>query len=194
MEQRSTVRRHPERSVPKEAAEILSRGSVAHVAFLDEAQPFVIPFGYYFDHRAPEKLYLHGSKASRALRIASSSAPLSIAVTLVDGFVYSKSAMYHSINYRSAVCFGHGRVIDDRQIQRSVYEAFIRRYFPDRVQGRDYAPASDAELDATLLVEVSIEEWSAKARQHGAAGPHDDDPSVPGTAGVLSAEFLRLRS
>jgi hypothetical protein len=49
----------------------------------------------------------------------------------------------------------------------------------------DYQPATRQQLAATLLVEVAIEEWSAKARRGGPRGPYDDDPTAPGSAGVL---------
>jgi len=107
-------------------------------------------------------------------------------VTLLDGLVYSKSAMYHSMNYRSVICFGRGREVTDRPAQRSVYEAMVSRYFPGRTTGRDYAPPAEPHLDATLLVEVALEEWSAKAREGGPLGPLDNDDAAPGTCGVVA--------
>jgi uncharacterized protein len=182
---RAEVRRHPERAVPDQAATILAMGRVAHLAFTEDGQPFAIPFGYQFDAAQPDRLWIHGSRASRALNLAASGVPLSITVTLLDGLVFSKSAMYHSINYRSAVCFGRGREVTDDAEQRTIYEQMIRRYFPGRTAGRDYAAPSEADLAATMLVEVTVEEMSAKARQHGPGGPWDHDPDAPGTAGVI---------
>jgi uncharacterized protein len=184
-EKRAEIKRHPERSAPDQAISILAMGRVAHLAFTENGQPFAIPFGYHFNANQPDRLYIHGSRASRALNLAASGVPLSITVTLLDGLVFSKSAMYHSINYRSAVCFGRGSEITDRQTQRALYQEMIQRYFPGRTAGRDYTLPTDAELAATLLVEVAIEELSAKARQHGPGGPWDYDPQAPGTAGVI---------
>jgi len=144
-----------------------------------------IPFGYHFEAAEPDRLYIHGSRASRALNLAASGAPLLVTVTLLDGLVYFKSAMYHSLNYRSAVCFGRGREVKGEARQRAIYDRMIQRYFDGRKPGRDYAPATSAELAATLLVEIAIEGLSAKARQHGPAGPVDSDPEAPGTAGVI---------
>jgi uncharacterized protein len=182
---RAQVKRHPERSVPDQAAAILASGRVAHLAFIENGQPFAIPFGYHFDQAQPERLWVHGSRASRALNIAASGVPLSVTVTLLDGLVFSKSAMYHSINYRSVVCFGHGSEVTGSARQRAIYEQMIRRYFPGRTAGRDYAAPTEADLGATMLVEVAVEELSAKVRQHGPAGPRDDDPLMPGNAGVI---------
>jgi len=182
---RSTIRNHAERSVPARAAQILAEGYVAHVGFAVEGQPFVIPFGYHFDPAAPDRLYLHGSLNSRAIEHMAAGAPVCITVTLLDGLVYSRTALYHSMNYRSVVCFGRGHSVSDPQVQRTVFEAMVRRYFPGRTEGRDYSAPTAEHLEATALVEIEIEEWSAKAREGGPLGPFDADGSAPGTCGVI---------
>ena len=182
---RSRIRRHPERDAIERAAPILSEGLVAHVGFVENGQPFVIPLGYQFNPAEPDRLYLHGSPASRALQHVASGAPVSIAVTLADGLVYSRTAMYHSMNYRSVVCFGRGRRVTDPEMQQKVYRGMVSRYFPGRVAGRDYSEPTAEHLEATLLVEVRIEEWSAKQREGGPLGPTDSDPGRSGTCGVV---------
>lgn len=182
---RSAIRRHPERAVPQEAAAILAAGIVAHVGFCDDGQPFVIPMSYHYDPRRPDRLYLHGARESRLLQVLAAGAPVCVAVTLVDGLVYSRTAFNHSMNYRSVVCFGRARVIASEAEQRAIFEAMTERYFPGRRVGVDYQGATRQQLDATLLVEVEIEEWSAKARRGGPKGPYDADPTAPGTAGVI---------
>jgi len=181
----SQIQRHPDRSVPEEAARILAQGRVAHVGFVEEGRPYVIPFGYHFDPEAPACLYLHGHPASRALGHLASGAPVCVTVTLLDGLVYSRTALYHSMNYRSVVCFGRGRAVTDPAVQRLVYERMVGRYFPGRTAGRDYSPPTAAHLEATALIEIHIEEWSAKAREGGPMGPLDGEPLAPGTCGVV---------
>ncbi len=185
MSQRTRIRRHPERSVPEEAAEILTQGYVAHVGFSVDGQPFVIPFIYQFDPSAPDKLYLHGSHASRALRSLASSTPVCVTVTLLDGLVYSRTARSHSVNYRSVVCFGRARRITSSQEKSAVFDQMTSRYFPGRTIGEDYKAPPLKDLDATELTEVIIEEWSAKTRSGGPLGPTDADPDAPGTSGVI---------
>jgi uncharacterized protein len=184
-QKRAQIKRHPERSVPDQATAILTLGRVAHLAFTENGQPFAIPFGYHFDPAQPDLLWVHGSRASRALNVAASGVPLAITVTLLDGLVFSKSAMYHSLNYRSVVCFGRGSEVMDAARQKTIYDQMIQRYFPGRTAGRDYAAPAESDLGATMLVEVAVEELSAKTRQQGPAGPWDHDPSVPGNAGVI---------
>jgi nitroimidazol reductase NimA-like FMN-containing flavoprotein (pyridoxamine 5'-phosphate oxidase superfamily) len=182
---RSTIRTHADRSVPEQAAGILAQGLVAHLGFVEEGQPYVIPLSYQFSSAAPDRIYLHGSLASRAMRHLATGQPVCITVTLVDGLVYSRTAFNHSIDYRSVVCFGRGRRVTDSALQRSVYEAMIGRYFPGRTEGRDYAGPTAEHLEATALIEVAIEEWSAKVRTGGPLGPGDADDNAPGTSGVV---------
>jgi nitroimidazol reductase NimA-like FMN-containing flavoprotein (pyridoxamine 5'-phosphate oxidase superfamily) len=184
MSTRSTIRNHAERSAPEEATGILAEGYVAHVSFVQDGQPFVIPLGYQFSSGAPDRIYFHGSLGSRAMRHMASGEPVCIAVTLLHGLVYSKTALNHSMNYRSVVCFGRGRRVMDTEVQRRVYEAMVSRYFPGRTEGRDYSAPTEAHLDATSLVEVEIEEWSAKMRTGGPMGPLDAIEDAPGTCGV----------
>ena len=182
---RARLRRHPERSVPEEAQAILAAGLVAHVGFVERGQPYVIPMAYHYDPATPSILYLHGGHASRLLRRLASGGPAAIAVTLVDGLVFSRTALYHSLNYRSVVCFAHAARPLGRHAAAVALEAMIGRYFPGRTAGRDYEAAPPVHLDATNVVALEIEEWSAKARRGGPTGPRDTEPNAPGSAGVV---------
>ena len=179
------ILRHAERAVPEQAAAILAAGLVAHVGFVAEGQPQVIPMSYQYAQSEPNVLYLHGSPASRLVTTLLKGAPACVSVTLLDGVVFSKTAKYHSQNYRSVVCYGRARLVGERARKAKIYEAMISRYTPGRIAGRDYVPATDSDLDASAVLAFEIESWSAKARSGGPKGPHDADESSPGTCGVL---------
>ena len=181
--ERSRIRNHPERAVPQEAAEILSKGLVAHVGFIEDGLPCAIPLSYHYDARQPDTLYLHGSIRSRALQLMAAGAPVCVTVTLTDGLVYSRKAMNHSMNYRSVVLFGTAREVTGHDEKFALFDQMVQRYFPDRLLERDYNPPPATDLGVTALVEVQIEEWSAKARRGGPTGPDDDNPAAPGSAG-----------
>ena len=188
--ERTKIKNHPERAVREEAAQILAQGKVAHVGFIEDALPVVIPMTYHYDAEQSEKLYLHGSVKSRALKILSGGAPVCVTVTLTDGLVYSRKAMNHSMNYRSVVVFGEAREITDEDEKFELFDQMVQRYFPDRLVGRDYVAPPAKDLSATALVEVKIKEWSAKARRGGPTGPDDDSSDAPGSAGVIDfSEF-----
>jgi hypothetical protein len=181
MTERSKLRRLPNRGSNEMEAvyAILDAAFLAHVGFVVDGQPFVIPtlFG-----RAGDKLYLHGSAASRMLRTLEAGVPVCATVTLVDGLVLARSAFHHSMNYRSAVIFGTARKIDDparkNEALRVISEHLIAGRW-DEVR----APHSQ-ELKATTVLELAIEEASAKSR----SGPPVDDEAdyaLPLWAGVL---------
>ena len=188
--ERTRIRNHPERAVPEETEEILSQGMVAHLGFIQDGAPFVIPFSYHYDAETPDLMYLHGSVRSRALKHMASGAPVCITVTLTDGLVYSRKAMKHSVNYRCATVFGVAREITDDTEKFDLFDKMVQRYFPDRTVGKDYNPPASGDLGATALVEVRIAEWSANARRGNPTGPDDDKPDALGSAGVIDFREL----
>ena len=183
--ERTRIRNHPERAVPEETTEILSKGLVAHLGFIQDKVPFVIPFTYHYDPDSPDSIYLHGSIRSRALKHLATGAPVCITVTLTDGLVYSRKAMNHSVNYRSVTLFGRAREVTDEAEKFDLFDKMVQRYFPGRMVGDDYNTPPSPDLGVTALVEVRIEEWNAKARRGAPTGPDDDNPDAPGSAGVI---------
>lgn len=181
----TSVRQHPERAVPQRAQEFLAEGQVAHVGFEQDGRPYVIPTLYHYSPDQPDRLYLHGGLSSRMLQQLSSGIPVCVTVTQLDGLVYSRDAKYHSANYRCVMCFGRGRIFEDEEAKRMMFEEMTQRYFPGRTAGRDYAPAPSSHLTSTAVVEVTIEEISAKMREGGPKGPQDAKQDAPGTCGVM---------
>ncbi|MCI0603113.1 pyridoxamine 5'-phosphate oxidase family protein [bacterium] len=181
----SKIIQHPERAVPQEAANILQEGLVAHIGFTVMDRPHVIPVSYFYELSKPDRIYIHGGKTSRLMQHLASGAQVCVEVTLLDGLIYSRSAKYHSMNYRSMVCFGRGSAVDLIEEKAEILKKAIERYFPGRQEGKDYQKAPVEHLAATTLVEIRIEEWSAKAREGGPRGPMDADPGAEGTCGIL---------
>ncbi len=182
---KTTVRQHPERTVPARAQEFLSLGQIAHVGFEQDGKPYVIPTLYHYWPERPDRLYIHGGLSSRMLKRLAKGVPVCATVTQIDGLVYSRDAKFHSANYRSVICFGHGRILEDEQEKRALFEAMTLRYFPGRTAGRDYTAAPSAHLLSTAVVEIVIEEISAKMREGGPKGPQDVAEDAPGTCGVI---------
>src|SRR5262249_49805471 len=94
---RTTLKRLPERGGFDKALVhgILDEGLVCHVGFVVEGQPFVIPTIYA---RVEDRVYVHGSAASRMLRTLSAGVDVCLTVTLLDGLVLARSAFHHSMN------------------------------------------------------------------------------------------------
>ncbi len=182
---RTTVRRLPKRGVyDKETIySILDEGFICHVGFVVDSQPFVIPTGYA---RVGDTLYIHGSAASRTIKTAATGGiDICVTVTLLDGLVLARSAFHHSMNYRSVVVLGKGRLVTDEQEKRSALHAFTNHVVPQRWE--ETRQPTSQELKATSVLALPIQEASAKIRT---GGPIDDeeDYALPIWAGVVPIE------
>ncbi|HXY68222.1 MAG TPA: pyridoxamine 5'-phosphate oxidase family protein [Gemmatimonadales bacterium] len=182
----AAIAAHPERDRTADAPHLLAGGLVAHVGFHDGGRPVVIPMTYQYAENEPRRLYLHGGVHGRLMTHLATGAPVCVAVTELDGLVYSRTALNHSVNYRSVVTFARAAAEQpDAAARERILAAMIARYFPGRAPGVDYEAPTSAQLAATALVALEIEAWSAKVRDAGANGPGDDDPTQPGSAGVI---------
>lgn len=177
------LKQHPERGVEGQAQAFLAEGQLAHVGCILGGLPYVIPMSYHFDTAEPDALYFHGGRDSRLLQHMATGAPVSASITLLDGLVYSRTALFHSMNYRSVVAFGRCQAIEGPHKAR-LLDQLIGRYFAGREAGQDYQSAPDAHVAITLLVRLQIEGLSAKMRSGGPKGPHDHKTAAPGSAGV----------
>jgi nitroimidazol reductase NimA-like FMN-containing flavoprotein (pyridoxamine 5'-phosphate oxidase superfamily) len=165
---------------------ILDEALICHVAFAEHGQPFVIPINFA---RVDDTIVLHGAKASRLLRHIADGNPVCIEATVVDGLVLARSVFHHSVNYRSVVLFGTGRIIEDETEKLAALEAVTEHLIPGR--WREARLPNRKELNATRVVSIRIEEASAKVR----VGPPIDDPedySLPVWAGVLPLHEMPL--
>ena len=158
---------------------ILDAAMVCHVAYVIDGQPYCTPTAFW---REGKHLYWHGSSASRMLRAQASGVAVCLTVTHLDGLVLARCGFNHSVNYRSAMCFGTARVVDDPGEKAAALRAMIERFYP----GRDAAlrPSTSKELKATTVMGMAIEEASAKVRAKGNVD-EPEDVSVPVWAGVI---------
>lgn len=181
---RTTVRRKSDRGrYDRETIEaILDEAFICHLGFCTDEGPVVLPTAYA---RVGDVVYLHGAPANQALRTIGDGAPVSLAVTLVDGLVLARSGFHHSINYRSVVLYGHAHEVCDDEEKRAALDAVVEHIVPGR--SADARGATDSELRATRVVRVTVDEVSAKVR---AGGPVDDPEDVD--AGGIWAGHIPL--
>jgi len=179
--QRTTIHRMPTRAtydrVVVEA--ILDEGLYCHLGFTVDGQPYVIPT---IHARADDRLYVHGSSASRMLRSLKTGVPMCVTVTILDGLVFARSAFHHSVNYRSVVVFGVALEVTDPQEKYDALKAVVDHVAPNRWD--DVRRPTEQELKATSVLRLPLEEVSAKIR----TGPPLDDEEdylLPCWAGEL---------
>ena len=180
-EDRNRVRRHPERADYDSHViyQIIDEAIVCHVAFAQGNQPIVIPT---LHARMDDNILIHGASSSRLIRHAQAANELCLSMTLLDGLVLARSAMNHSINYRSVVLFGRGAIIDSAEEKLQALELFTNTLIPGR--WNEIRPPSEKELKATSIVSIPIDLASAKMRQ-GPPGDDESDMLLDAWAGVV---------
>jgi len=182
---RTKVRRKPERgSYDRELIySILDEAFVCHVAFIADGLPIVVPTNYV---RVGDKLFLHGSVASRLMKTLGSGAPFCLSVTLLDGIVCSPTATGHSVNYRSVVVMGKAEPVEGEARKLAAMRDFVEYV----IRGRWAAvrPPSEQELKGTMVLSVPLVEASAKVRA-GFAVDNDEEYADGAWTGVIPMKW-----
>lgn len=169
---------------------ILDAGLLAHVAFVQDGLPVVVPMLY---GRSDETVYLHGARKARIIRMLADTGTACMNVTLVDGLVFARSAFNSSMNYRSVTVFGNARLIEDDAKKRIALRRITECTMPGRWD--ELREPLERELRMTGVIALDIDSASAKV----AAGMPEDEPDdygIPVWAGVLPlrAQFTKLQT
>jgi uncharacterized protein len=185
---RTTLKRLPKRGNYERdiVNAILDEGFICHVGFVVDGQPFVIPTGY---GRVVDKLYIHGSQASRMLRTLAGGVDVCVTVTLIDGLVLARSAFHHSMNYRSVVVFGRAELVASREEKLAALFALSEHIIKGRWD--DVREPSEQELAATTVLSLPLTEASAKIR-NGPPLDDEEDYSLPVWAGVIPLQLIAV--
>lgn len=157
---------------------ILDATPVAHVSYIMDGSPVVTPTMHW---REGDRLYWHGSSASRMLETAPD-LPVCIAVTLMDGLVLARSGFEHSLRYRSVMVFGTARLVEEPTEKARLLELMMEQMVPGR--WATLRPMTVQELKATRILTISLEEASAKVSD-GMPTDREEDYTVPVWAGVV---------
>jgi hypothetical protein len=113
--------------------------------------------------------------------------PVCLTVSHVDGLVIARSGFHSSINYRSVMAFGTAFVVTDEAEKARAMDVFVDRFVPGR--SRNNRAPMPAELKATKLLGMEIEEASAKVRT-GPPGDDEEDYALPIWAGVVAFKTI----
>ncbi len=179
------IKRKPNRRVEdySEIYAILDEGLVAHVGFNDPEsnEPMVIPVAY---GRDGDSILFHGSTGSRMFMALKAGVRICATVTLIDGIVSARSPFNSSMNYRSVMAFGVGKVLEGEEKIKALY-AVSERLIPGLWDaGREQTAKEYAQ---TMMVELKLDDVTAKKRSGEANDP--DDASLPIWAGVIPVEM-----
>ncbi len=178
---RVRVRRKPERGHYDRATidAILDASIVGNVGYVVDGQPYVTPTAIW---RTGDRLFWHGSSASRMLRQTKGGVPVCVSATHLDALVLARSGFNHSIDYRSVMVLGLAHELEGEDAKTAALRAFIEHLYPGRWD--ELRPPTRKELKATSVLWMDLAEASAKIRDVGA---HDDpgDETWPTWAGSI---------
>ena len=168
---RTRIRRIPENAVQERAAlhHVLDAGLVAHIAVVDEGQPFVLPVAYA---RRGDEVVFHGSTGSRLFRALDEGQQTCLTVTLLDGLVVARSAFHSSMHYRSAMVLGVAHRLsgdDELDALRVITEHLLLGRWDECRQ------PNAKERAGTMTLALSLDECSVKI---GDGGPEDEPEDV----------------
>ncbi|KAK0617400.1 hypothetical protein B0T14DRAFT_538945 [Immersiella caudata] len=164
---------------------IVNTSPLIHVAFNDPNSPFpaVLPMiGQMgsFDRPSADlgdvlELYLHGYVSSRIINLTRNpptpeGLPLTISASHVDGLVLALTPNSHSLNYRSAILFGHATLVTSVPEKLYAMELITNSIVPSRWE-HTRVPPNAAEMQSTSVLRVKIATGSAKIRS---GMPHDE--------------------
>lgn len=158
---------------------VLDQGLVAHMGFQVEGRPVVIPMAYGW---IGDRLYVHGAKATRAIKSNREGLPVCLTVTLLDGLVVARSTFHSSMNYRSVVVHGTATAVTDPEEIKAALEAITDHLLPGR--WAETRPSTEKEIAATGVLAIEVSEASLKQRS---GGPLDDEEDYDSDAwgGIL---------
>lgn len=166
----------------KAVHDILDSGMLAHVAFVQDGQPVVVPMLY---GREGETLFLHGARKARVIRLLESTGTACLNVTHVDALVYARSAFNSSMNYRSATVFGSARLVDGADAKLHALHVITDCTMPGRWD--ELREPLVNEVKKTGIIALDIESASAKIST-GMPDDEDADYDIPIWAGILPLE------
>ena len=159
---------------------VLDAGLIAHVAFIQDDQPVVVPMLYGHDG---ETVYLHGARKARIIKLLDKTERASMNVTLVDALVLARSAFHSSMNYRSVTVFGSPRLVDDREDKLHAMRIISEHLMPGRWD--ELREPTEKEIKMTGVIALDIDSASAKISDKAAPEDEPEDYDIPIWAGNL---------
>jgi nitroimidazol reductase NimA-like FMN-containing flavoprotein (pyridoxamine 5'-phosphate oxidase superfamily) len=176
---------------------------LCHIAYVIDGQPFCTPTLYW---RVGDRLYWHGSSASRMLRAQRDRVAVCLTVSHLDGLVLARCGFNHSVNYRAAMCFGTAAAVEDPDEKAQALHTMLERFYPGRDNVLRPMTASAkvrAKMNADEPEDLSVPLWAGVVPVSAVIGPwqpcpHNvqearDDGVTPYAPGLrLDEVFARL--
>lgn len=159
--------------------ETLGAHVVAHIAWVRDGEPMVLPTAYGFDD---DFLYVHGSTGSRFGREMADGRPLMVSITTLDGFIYARTGYDSAVQYRSVAVRGSATVCEGEEKLRAL-EIITEHLLPGR--WAELPAPTNKELAATLVLRIPLDQVSLKILDGGVEEDADEPQDWSMWAGVV---------
>ena len=178
--------RERQRFGPEPLERVLADGFVAHVGFIRDGHPVVLPFLYGVgdlgDGRG-RQLLLHGSNGGGLfLDAREAGVEVCVTVTHVDSLVLAVSTFDSSADYRSAAIFGHASAVP-AELKADALRIISEHVIPGR--NSEIRDMTHHEIRQTQVLRLSLDHASVKAREGGIADAADDGEDHAVWSGVV---------
>ncbi len=166
MEPYQEMRRKRQQLSEEEAIALLQQSTSGVLSLVDEeGYPYGVPLSYVYHDN---KLYFHSALSGHKINAIRHSDKASFCIITQDE-VHPETFTTH---YRSVICFGSVRIIDDERQKLETLHLLGKRYNPDEQAVEDEI---EKGFDRLLMIEFSIEHITGKEAGELAKGktlPH----------------------
>lgn len=184
---RTTVKRMPKRAAYEhdKIVAVIQEAIIGHMAFTSESGVHSIPLPFWHDNGY---IYCHFSIQSRLKNLGVEKQDVSISFTILDGLVLAKSALHHSMNYRSVVVYGQCEPVIENAEKFQQLKQFMDVIAPERWQ--DIRQPNHKELNATAMLKLPLTEAVIKQRV-GIAEEKKSDLTRKVWAGIIPIKQIK---
>jgi nitroimidazol reductase NimA-like FMN-containing flavoprotein (pyridoxamine 5'-phosphate oxidase superfamily) len=165
---------------------ILDEGMIAHIGFVRDGWPTVLPFHYGVgDIGDGLQMIIHGSTGGRAFLDAAASdagVPVSVCVSINDGLVLGRSTYETGAHYRSVVAFGNARSVP-AEARVAALDILMDHILPGR--RAEVRESTAKEVAATAVLAIPLTHARAKTASTSTGETFDDGEDRAVWAGVI---------
>ncbi|MGD8455978.1 MAG: pyridoxamine 5'-phosphate oxidase family protein [Anaerolineales bacterium] len=156
---------------------LLTRSLYGTLGTVYETQPFLTPllFVYAAEEHA---IYFHGAQMGRLRANIEMNPNVCFNVTEVGRVLPREKAVNFNIEYDSVIIFGKAQPIRDKKEVGRLLQRIMNKYTPQLKPNVGYIPAQPEDIDRTLVVKITIEDWTGKQQRDDgeAINPYYYDP------------------
>lgn len=142
------------------------------LATVNDSQPFVNMNTFYYDEE-DHSIFMHTAKRGRTRYNIDNEEKVSFAVSEMGRLLPADEARELSVEYKSLVVFGKGKIIEDMLIARDKMRLFVEKYFHHLKYGEDIRAITPKEIEEISVYQLEIASWSGKVKKEA-----DDFPGA----------------